>query len=343
MTSARRASFAATLAVTALLAAGCGSSDSGDSADGESLVVYSGRSEELVGPIVDQFEEATGIEVDVRYGDTTGMAAQLIEEGDQSPADLFWAQDAGALGAVAEEGMFAPIEDALLDRVPEQYRAADGTWVAITGRARVIAYNADNVPAADVPSTVAELTQPQWRSRVAIAPSNASFQSFVTAMRLVEGDEAAQQWLDDMVANDVQTYEKNTLILDAVDAGEVDLGLINHYYWFEKAAEVGEDAMTAQIAFTEPGDPGTLVNIAGVGVLAGAADNPDAAAFVDYMLGEPAQEAFVESTAEYPMIDGVAQPEGLPALAEIQGPDISLAELSDLPTTVQMIQDAGLL
>lgn len=339
MSRSRRALLglaAATLALPLLAACGGGSSDS---ADGP-LTIYSGRSEELVGPLFAQFTEQTGIAVEARYGDTAELAAQLIEEGDASPAQVYFAQDAGALGAVDAAGLFVPLPASVATTVPEAYRAPNGSWTGVTGRARVIAYDPEQVPAADVPQSVFDLTDPKWRGQVAIAPTNASFQAFVTAMRVSQGDDVTKQWLEGLVANDVQIYEKNGLILDAVDTGQAQLGLINHYYWYEKAAEVGADAMRAQIAFTKPDDPGSLVNVAGVGMLK---DTPNATKFVEWLLSPQTQQWFVENTWEYPLLPSVAAAEGLPPLDTLRGPDVPLAELADLPGTLVMLEDVGLI
>ena len=307
------------------------------------LTVYSGRSEELVGPLFAQFTEQTGIEVATRYGDTAELAAQLIEEGDATPAQVFFSQDAGALGAVSAAGLLAALPAGVADAVPAEYRAQDGTWTGVTGRARVIAYDGEQVTADEVPQSVFDLTDPRWRGQVAIAPTNASFQSFVTAMRRSQGDERTRAWLEGLVANDVQRFEKNGLILDAVDAGQVKLGLVNHYYWYEKAAEVGADAMRAQIAFTAPRDPGSLVNVAGAGVLKPAADDPNAAAFLAFLLDPRTQQWFVENTFEYPLAPDVAIADGLPPLSSLSGPDVPLADLADLPGTLTMLTEVGLL
>lgn len=310
--------------------------------EGEGLVVYSGRSEELVAPLLAEFTTQTGIPVQVRYGDSAELAAQLIEEGDRSPADIYFGQDAGALGALDAAGLCAPLPENLIGAVPAQFQSANGTWTGITGRARVIAYDSSQLAAEEVPTSVLELTDPRWKGQVAIAPTNASFQAFITGMRVALGDQATQEWLQAMVDNDVQVYEKNGLIRDAVDAGEVQLGLINHYYWYEKAAEVGEDAMNVQIAFPAAGDPGALVNVAGACVLPTAAHAEDANEMLTWLLLPDTQEWFVSQTFEYPLVAGVPAPAGLPALDSLQGPDISLAQLEDLPGTLAMLQEVGL-
>lgn len=349
MTASRsRSRFRPARALPALLAvclalpgmAACGQRGDSETAP---LVVYSGRSEQLVGPLFDRFTEQTGIPVEARFGDSAELAAQLLEEGNRSPAQVFFAQDAGALGAVEAAGLLAPLPAPVAAAVPEGYRAASGTWTGVTGRARVIAYDPQRVPADMVPRTVFDLTDPKWRGQVAIAPTNASFQAFVTAMRVADGDETTRTWLDGLVGNDVQKYEKNGLILDAVDAGRVKLGLINHYYWYEKAADVGTDAMRARIAFTKPGDPGSLVNVAGVGILADAGDDGRAGRFAEWLLSEPVQKWFVDNTFEYPLRPGVQAPADLPPLDSLRGPDVALADLAGLPATLAMLGDVGLL
>lgn len=340
--------IALTVPVALLLAACGGAADDPDSTstpaagEAESVVVYSGRSEDLVAPLLAEFTAQTGIPVEVRYGDTAELAAQLIEEGDASPADLYFGQDAGALGALDAAGMCAPLPEGAADAVPALYKSADGTWTGITGRARVIAYDPQQVPADQVPTSIFDLTDPTWKGQVAIAPTNGSFQAFVTAMRVSQGDDATREWLEGLVANDVQTYEKNSLIRDAVDTGEVQLGLINHYYWYQKASEVGAENMNVQLAFAKPGDPGALVNVAGACVVT-PAGNPDGAGqLLSWMLAPETQEWFVNETWEYPLVEGVAAPEGIPPLADVQGPDIALAELEDLPGTLTLLQEVGL-
>lgn len=308
----------------------------------DAVIVYSGRSEDLVAPLLEKFTTETGVAVDVRYGDTAELAAQLIEEGDASPADLYFGQDAGAMGALDAAGMCAPLPAGVADAVPARYKSESGNWTGITGRARVIAYDPTQVAEQDVPTSIFDLTDPKWKGQVAIAPTNGSFQAFVTAMRVSQGDDVTREWLQALVDNEVQTYEKNSLIRDAVDAGEAKIGLINHYYWYERAAEVGEENVNVQIAFAKPGDPGALVNVAGACVLT-PADNADGAAqLLTWMLTPETQKWFVDNTWEYPLVEGVAAPVGIPPLADLQGPDIALAELEDLPGTLAMLQDVGL-
>ncbi|WP_202918512.1 iron ABC transporter substrate-binding protein [Streptomyces cavernae] len=324
---------------------GCGTADArqGDGSD-KKITVYSGRSESLVKPVLEDFQEASGITVEVRYGDTAQMAAQLQEEGGRSPADAFLAQDAGALGAVAERGLFARLPDEVLDKAAAAYRDDGGEWVGVTGRVRTMVYNVDQVPRADLPGSVFELTEPKWKGKVGIAPTNGSFQAFVTAMRVEYGDARTEEFLTGLKANDAQIREGNAPIVADVDAGRLASGLVNHYYVYELAKEegTGVDDLEARNHFFPNGDIGSLVNVSGVGVLEKAGDDPDVRAFVDYLLGTGAQTYFAEQTYEYPLVAGIATAPGLPSLSSLNSPDIDLNDLDDLETTVEMINDSGL-
>jgi iron(III) transport system substrate-binding protein len=343
----------ATVAVAGLLTVtACGTDGpSGDATgaaaaadSGGSLVLYSGRNENLVQPLLDQFSADTGIDVTPRYGGTAELAAQLLEEGERTPASVFLAQDAGALGALQNAGQLEQLDADLLERVDARYRSADGRWVGVSGRSRVLVYNSDLVDEADLPQSVFELTDPRYRGQVAYAPTNASFQSFVTAMRVVHGEDRTRQWLEDFRDNDPVAFERNSLTTDAVDSGQVRFGLSNHYYLFEKADETagGLEALAARNHMFPGDDVGSMVNVAGVGVLAGRADDRTAA-LLDYLLSEPAQTYFAEETSEYPLIDGV-EPDvpGLPPLDTVQGPEIDLSELDTLEETLRLLDEVGL-
>jgi len=306
------------------------------------FTLYSGRSEDLIAPLIEDFAAATGIDVEVRYAGSTELAALLLEEGSASPADVFLSQDAGALGAVSKTSAFAQLPADITDSVAAGFTSADGSWVGVTGRARVIVYDAEQISAEEVPTSVHELTDPKWKGQVGIAPTNASFQSFVTAMRVLEGEDAAREWLEAMVANDVQIYAKNTPIRDAVNAGEIQLGLINHYYWYQLSNEVGVENMRAQLSFPTAGDPGSIVNVTGAGLLAGAASDGDALSFIEYLMSVDGQQYFVENTYEYPLVDGVDAPAGLPSLADLTNAELDLGDLDSLEETTALLAEVGL-
>lgn len=305
------------------------------------VTVYSGRSEELVGPLLEQFTEETGIEVEARYGDTAEMANLILTEGENSPADVFFAQDAGALGAVAAEGLLAALPNEILDLVDERFRSPGGEWVGVSGRARVVVYNTDALSESDLPDSIFGFTDPEWAGRIGWAPTNGSFQSFVTALRVIEGEDRAREWLEGIQANDPSVYEGNNPALDAVIAGEIDVAFINHYYLMQRLVEDPEAA--AANYFLTDGDPGALVNVAGAGILTTAANDDAARLLVDFLLSTQAQEYFASETKEYPLVDGVEPAAELPALESIGTPEVDLSDLSDLEGTLELLQEAGIL
>ncbi|WP_405217725.1 extracellular solute-binding protein [Agrococcus sp. Ld7] len=345
----RRAALPAVVVATALALTGCGAAspepadttEPTSSADG-AFTLYAGRSEDLVAPLVEAFEEETGIDAEVRYASSTELEALLLEEQDRTPADVFWSQDAGSLGALSEAGMLTTLPDELTGSVPAEFTSTDGSWVGVTGRARVIAYDSEDVAEDEVPTAIAELTDPSYSGRVAFAPGNASFQSFVTAMRVLEGEDAADAWVAAVAANDPILTESNGQTLDLVQSGEADFGLINHYYWFEDAQELGAEQMRAQLQFL-PGDPGGIVNVTGAGLLTGAAGDEDALAFIEYLLSPSAQEYFVTETHEYPLIDGVEPADALPAIESLAVDGFDLADLASLAETQALLAEHGLL
>lgn len=313
-------------------------------ADSGSLVVYSGRSEALVGPIIAQFSEATGIDVDVRYGSTAEIAALLLEEGANSPADVFFAQDPGGLGAVAKAGLFAPLSEEILSRVPERFRSPDGLWVGISGRARVVVYNTDALQPEDLPADIWDFTDPQWSGRIGWAPTNGSFQAMVTAMRTVWGDERTREWLVGIQNNEPVVFESNAPIVEAVGAGEIDVGFVNHYYLYRFLAEHGE-SFKARNHFLSGGGPGSLIMVAGAGRLANGKNEENAKRFLQFMLSPVAQQYFASQTYEYPLVEGTVTAPGLPPLAELDAMalEIDMADLDDLQGTTQLLQDVGVL
>jgi len=328
------------------LAAGCGGNDeneSGGAQDGEmKLVVYSGREEELVEPLFEEFEHHTGIDVEVRYGDSAELAATIAEEGDNSPADVFFAQDPGSLGAVEAEGLLAELPDEILDRVPERFRDPDGHWVGTSGRARVVAYNTDELSEAELPSSILDYTDPKWKGRIGLPPTNASFQAFVSAMVLTLGEERTRQWLEGIKANDPKLYEKNTPTVEAVAAGEITVGFVNHYYLYL----VKEEQPDAPVAndYLPGDDPGALVSVAGAGILGSAEHDEAARSLVEFLLSETGQRFYVDEAeeAEYPLVEGVDPVAGLPPLEELQGPQIELDALGpQLEKTLELLNEVG--
>ena len=342
--------MAALLIIGTLLMAACapiaatpaaGGADS-DAAETGAVVVYSGRSENLVGPILDKFSQETGIDVQVRYGGTAEMAATLLEEGTNSPADIFFAQDPGGLGAVDNAGLLAPLPESIANKVLSEFRSPNGAWVGVSGRARVVVYNTAALTPADLPNDIAGFTDPQWAGRLGWAPTNASFQAMVTAMRAMWGEEQTRDWLLGIQANEPVVFEGNSPIVAAVGAGEIDAGFVNHYYLYRFLAEEGE-GFPARNHFLNSGGPGSLVMVAGVGRLATGPNEANALKLIEYLVSTAAQQYFVTETSEYPVIEGIAIPENLPALTELNAAPIRLTELADLQGTTQLLIDTGVL
>jgi iron(III) transport system substrate-binding protein len=244
----KSALFAVVLALFATILTGCSSSDE-QATDVTEITVYSGRSEEFIAPFFAQWEAQSGIKLNVRYGDSAELAAQILEEGSNSPADLFLSQDAGSLGAVAEAGLFTQLSAEIASAIPATYVAANRNWVGITGRARVFAYAPDRVKV--LPQSVTDLTKSEYKNQIGIAPTNASFQAFLTALIENKGADFAKNWLKALQANGVKIYAKNSAIVEAIDKGEISIGLVNHYYIWEVSEGLGR-AINVKNGFFAP-------------------------------------------------------------------------------------------
>lgn len=354
----RRLPAAAALTALALALTACGDDDAGNPAESDAqggdspaagdgregdaegpLTIYSGRSEELVGGVIDGFTDATGIEVEVRYGDTAELAAQIVAEGEASPADVVWAQDPGALGALEDEDRLTTLPDDITGLVDPAFASESGAWVGVTGRVRVLTYNTQNVSEDELPDSVFELTEPEWAGRVSWAPTNGSFQGFITAMRITEGEDVARDWLEGMIANEPHVFENNGSQVEAVGRGEVDVALVNHYYLLRYLAE-NQDFPAANHYL--PGDIGGLMFAAGVGVLETSDQPIIAEEFVTYLLSEDVQNYFGSETdeREFPAVVGV-DPTDLPTVAELDPPNVDLSGLADLQGTIDLLNEVG--
>ena len=254
----------AVFALFATILTGCSSSDE-QATDVTELTIYSGRSEEFIAPFFAEWEAQSGIKLNIRYGDSAELAAQILEEGSNSPADLFLSQDAGSLGAVAEDGLFTQLSDQIASAIPATYVAANRNWVGVTGRARVFAYAPDRVKV--LPQSVTDLTKSEYKNQIGIAPTNSSFQAFVTALIENKGAAFAKEWLEGLKKNGVKIYAKNSGIVEAIDKGEISIGLVNHYYIWEVSEGLGR-AINVKNGFFAAGDLGNLINVSGAGVLA---------------------------------------------------------------------------
>ena len=326
--------LALVLVAMALVACGTGGGA------GDTLTIYSGRSETLVDPIIQQFGSTAGVKVQVKYAGTAQLAATILEEGANSPADIFFAQDPGGLGAV--EDMLAVLPQEILNRVPEWARSPEGKWVGISGRARTVVYNTERLTEADLPDDLLGFTDPQWRGRIGWAPVNTSFQTMVTGMRAAWGDEKTSKWLEGVQANEPKLYPNNSSQVAAVAAGEIDVGLVNHYYLYRFLAEEGE-SFPARNYHPRGGGPGSMIMVAGAGILSTSKNRGNAEKFLEFMLSPVAQKYFTGQTFEYPLVDGVKTQPGLVPLTEIKNPGVPLRDLADLAGTQTLLREAGVL
>ncbi|MBI4498100.1 MAG: iron ABC transporter substrate-binding protein [Chloroflexi bacterium] len=328
------------LALLGLLLAttACGSGQT----DGATLTVYSGRNERLVGPLLERFAQETGTDIKVRYGDTAELAATILEEGDQSPADVFLAQDAGALGALAKAGRLRTLSDALLKQVDERFRAPNGQWVGLSGRARVVAYNTKLLQPADLPDSILGFTDPKWTGKLGWAPTNGSVQAVVTALRLTEGEAGAKAWLEGIQRNQPKVYPNNIAIVDAVGKGEIGAGFVNHYYLYSFLREQG-DQFPVRNYHPRAGGPGAMVNVAGIGILTTAKHTQVTERFLAFLLGKEAQQYFAQETFEYPLAPDVPTLPGLEPLSSIKAPKLDLGNLADLEGTLRLLRETGVL
>lgn len=307
------------------------------------LTLYSGRGESLVQPIIEQFEKKSGIKVNVRYGDTAQLAVLIQEEGARSPADVYWGQDAGAMGALANADLLEQLPDSIYVDLPEIFTSKTGQWVAASGRSRVLTYSTERVSEDEIPESVFDVTRPEYKGRFGMAPTNGGFQSFVTAMRVVHGDEKTLEWLKGLKANEAKVYRNNSTQVQAIGDGEIDFALVNNYY-LPRFVTANADYPAKQTYFKKD-DIGNLVNVAGVAVLKTSSNKEAAVEFIEYMLSPAAQQYFTSVVNEYPVVDGIIPNPvlgSLEALLDV-APVVDLDQLSDLEGTLKLLRDAELL
>ncbi|MEX2100427.1 MAG: extracellular solute-binding protein [Acidimicrobiia bacterium] len=324
--------LALTLAATSLAAC---------SDEREALTIYSGRTENLVGPILERFHEETGIPIEVKYGDSAELALLIGTEGDRTPADVFLSQTPGANAYLAGNDLLATLPAELTEPIDERFVDDHRLWVGVTGRQRVLVYNQDLVDSADLPTTVDELVSEPFAGRVAVAPQNGSFQDFVTAMRQLRGDEAALEWLGALAESGAPTYPNNNAIVEAVGRGEVPMGLVNHYYNHRFLAE--EPGLPSRNHYLDGEDIGSLLIPSTVSVLTASDRTEDAQRFIEFLLSEEAQRYFAEETFEYPLVAGVEPAADVPPLATIEAFPYQFSELGGgLERTAELIRESGL-
>ena len=330
------AALAATIGALALAGAAATASNE------TSLTIYSGRDERLVKPIFDRFTKETGIKLNVRYASSTSLATTLIEEGSRSPADVFWATEPGTLGLVAGRKLLQRIPQSTFGKVPARFSTPSRRWVGTSARSRVLVYNTQELNANQLPKSVWELTNPRWKGKVGLAPTNGSFQAFVGATMYLHGEDRVRDWLRGLKDNDVKFFANNTTTVEAVGRGDVQVGLVNHYYLYNVLAST--PGLPIKNHWFAPRDPGSLVLAAGVGVVAATKKGAAAQRFVSFLLSRWAQRFIARGpgAAEYPLIKGMWPRPGLPLLEKLRGPKYNLGRLAvDLPAAVRLLLEQG--
>jgi iron(III) transport system substrate-binding protein len=332
-----------------VIASGCSGDNSGSvpgqqpSAErrpGNTFTVYS-RDRDIAEPLFKRFERQTGIKIQARWGDPIELADQIIEDGDRSPADVFYGPLSDALGSLSAAGRLAGLSGEQLDRVPRAYRSPDGTWVGTGGRAHVVFYNTDKLSADDLPASILGFTDPAWRGRVGWDPTSRSLQDVVTELRELKGEDTARRWLEGIQANKPAVFQGAPAIIDAVSAGEIaDVGFGSHSYLSSMQADGDADNVAAK--YYVDGALGGPLNIAGVGIVKGTDNAAEANAFVDFMLSRTAQQAEAENALEIPVVDGAKQPNGMPAADELMVPDLDMRRFERLPDARRLLAEVGI-
>ena len=321
-----------------LVLAGCG----GSSANQE-LVIYSSRTQSLVQPLLEQYAQQTGTNIRVRYASTASLVATLLEEAQNSPADVLYLAEPSGWAALSEAGLLSDLPDNLLEKVDDRFRSSQGEWVGTSGRSKVVVYNTENiVPERDLPQSIMDFTDPKWKGRIGWAPTHGEWQILLMAIRTEEGEEAARRWLEGIKANEPETYPNLISIVQAVADGEVDVGFVNHYYVPRFIAEEGED-FRARNYYLGNGDPGAVVDVAGVAIHQSSDLREAAEGFVEYMLDVEAQQYFAQETHEYPLSAGVPPAGDLPPLSSLDPPAIDPTELSELESTLRLLRETGVI
>lgn len=319
-----------------LLASCTGNGGEEKARENHALTIYSGRSESLVGPIIEQFRESTGIETRVKYGGTSELAATILEEGERTPVDIFFAQDPAGLGAV--EHRFVSVPDEILEGVRDDFKPDDGKWVGLSGRARTVVYNTDKLSEEQLPDDIWGFTDTKWKGKIGWAPTNGSFQAMVTAMRKLWGEDKTKEWLEGIKKNDPGIYPNNTTIVAAVGSGEKDVGFVNHYYLYRFLEEQGMD-FSARNYHPRAGGPGALIMVAGAGILETSKNRESAEKFLKFMLSPVSQQFFASQNYEYPVVQGVKTNPMLLPLSEIDYPEIRMRDMNDLKGTIDLLRE----
>ena len=332
----RALAIAATLVTASPLLGGCGM------IGGPDLVIYNAQHEELMTEIVPLFEEETGLDVELRNGKDLELANQLVAEGEESPADVFVTENSPAMSIVDNEGLFTKVSDEALDDIPGEYVPSSQNWTGILARSTVVMYNTDQSSADDMPDSILDFAEPEWDGRISFSPSGADFQAIVSAVLESEGEDATREWLEGLAANG-EELQNNLVVMQAVNAGDVEAGIAYHYYWYRDQQESGADSDSSELYFFGDQDPGAFVSISGAGVLASSEHQSDAQRFVEFLTSTDGQQAMADSYAlEYPLNPEATLDPAVKPFDELEPPEIDPASLNG-PKVTELMTEAGLL
>jgi iron(III) transport system substrate-binding protein len=332
----RASALLALTLITTFAAAGCGNDD------GPSIVVYNAQHEQLIEELASGFTKETGIEVELRNGSDLELAAQLAQEGDASPADVFLTENSPAMSQVEREGLFAKLPESALAPIPEQYRPASGLWTGFVARSTVLVYNTDLVDESELPASIMDLAKPEWAGRISFSPTGADFQAIVAGMLDLEGEDATRAWLEGIKANGT-VYDGNNVVLESVNSGESEVGIVYHYYWYRDQAESGEVSDHSALYFFHNQDPGAFVSVSGAGVLKSSEHQADAEKFVEFLTSEAGQQGLADSYAlEYPLNPAVSLEPPVEPFDSLQPPVVNVSEL-DGQAVVDLMTEVGFL
>ena len=308
----------------------------------EGIVVYNAQHENLVKSWVDGFTKETGIKVTLRNGDDSELGNQLVQEGSASPADVFLTENSPSMVLVDNANLFAPLDADTLKQVPAEYRPAHGRWIGIAARSTVFVYNPEKLNEQQLPKSLMDLAKPEWKGRWAASPSGADFQAIVSAMLALKGEKATLEWLKAMKANFV-AYKGNSTVMKAVNAGQIDGGVIYHYYRFLDQSKTGENSKNTQLYYFKHQDPGAFVSLSGGGVLASSKHKAQAQAFIKYITGKEGQESLRTNNAfEYAVgVNAASNPKLVP-LKDLDAPKVEPSTLNS-KKVIELMTQAGLL
>ena len=310
----------------------------------ETITLYSAQHQQMVDEVTQMFTRETGITVRVRSGEAPEIANEISEEGARSPADVYFTENSPELILLDEKGLLAPVDPSTLAAVPAKYNAADGHWVGVFARVSVLAYNPGLINEDQLPRSLMDLAQPQWRGKVAIAPSDADFLPLVGAVAALHGKATALEWLKGLRRN-AQIFDDDEGVVAAVDRGGVATGVINSYYWARLRTEQGAARTKSRIYYFPQADVGGLINVSGAAILTSSRHQAAAQRFVAFLVSRKVQATIAEGNVdfEYPLVPGVTANPLLKPFNELQSPPISISRLGDDQLAAQLLRQAGLL